>query len=362
MADETLSGFRAGAQIVSEGFEQYDKNKSYRDRLAQQSQAIAAQKEQLAYERSKDAGLSPSELDDFKKNNILPSRMGAKAQVLGMEGQEKIASSVAKVQNDFNTKNPKVNDIDRKNYEIAYGRKMPDGMDTWSAAQQKEVSELAKQKQKPAGPTGNGSLKDQQFWEKAWVDTGKDMDLQKASSRTPLGMAVTNNMKQSRGVALLDSKNTYTPQDESLITSDLTAIMKGGSPDEELLRSQQYGSYYKDGVNLLQRITGNPQMLNDPKVKAHLRDVMQGIKKIDNDAIENHIASVELTRADVIKRRPQDWQKLKDRQLDFIRNGGQGASATRYSDPTKATDIKKRYKSGAITAEEASKELDALGK
>lgn len=161
--------------------------------------------------------------------------------------------------------------------------------------------------------------KSAQFDERQWVKLGQEANLQEASSRKPLGVAVLNNMKAGRGMKLImDPTRQYTPQDESLITTDLTSIMKGGSPDEELLRQQQYGSYYKSGIQLLQKITGNPQSLNDPDIKAHLRDVIQGIREIDNEAIKNHFDALESQYMDAIKRRPDAWDKLKAKQLKFI--------------------------------------------
>ena len=134
-------------------------------------------------------------------------------------------------------------------------------------------------------------------------------------------------MKAGRGIKLLNSDKMYTPQDESLVTTDLTAIMKGGSPDEELLRQQQYGSLYKRGTELLQKITGNPKNLNDMEVRAHLRDVINGVKEIDNDVIKNHIDSLESTYADTIANHPKQWDAYKAKQLKFVGLGPDAAPA-----------------------------------
>lgn len=167
-------------------------------------------------------------------------------------------------------------------------------------------------------PKASLGLRDEQFWQKQWVDTAKDMDLSKASSRTPLGVATTNNMKAGRALKLLDSNKTFTPQDMSLITTDLTAMMKGGSPDEELLRQQQYGNLQTSGVQLLQKILSKPENLNTPEVKQHLREIIKGIVEVDNGVIRGHIDNIESGRADVIAKRPKDWEKLKAKALSKI--------------------------------------------
>lgn len=158
-------------------------------------------------------------------------------------------------------------------------------------------------------------LRDNQFWQKQWVDTGKDMDISKASSRTPLGVAATNNVKSQRALKLLNSDKTFTPQDLNLVTTDVSSIMKGGSPDEQLLRQQQYGTYYGNGIQLLQQITANPRNLNVPGIRQHLKDVIEGVIGVDNGVINDHINSIESTRADVISRRPKDWENLKNKVL-----------------------------------------------
>lgn len=197
----------------------------------------------------------------------------------------------------------------------------------------KELEDLkAKHAQELAGIKGTISkdakaqtlnVRDQQFWEKQWVDTGKDMDLGKASSRSPLGVAVSNNMKAGRALKLLDAKlkdqkYKFTPQDLSLITTDLTAMMKGGSPDEELLRQQQYGNISSQATGLIQRLSSSPQDLNVPEVKQHLRDIIKSIVEVDNQVINDHVSSVESTRADVIGKRPKDWEKIKAKALSHV--------------------------------------------
>lgn len=181
-------------------------------------------------------------------------------------------------------------------------------------------------------------LRDEQFWAKQWVDAAKDMDVTKASSRTPLGVATINNQKSARATQLLNSKKAFTPQDLNLITTDLAAMMKGGSPDEELLRQQQYGNYYTQGVSLLQRLTSKPQDANLPEVKEHLKDVINGIVQVDNQVIKDHVDNVESGRADVIAKRPKDWEKLKSNVLKNIveDKNGKKDPAARFSELEKS--------------------------
>ncbi len=177
------------------------------------------------------------------------------------------------------------------------------------AQHKQELLEWQKANPKPASQSLG--LRDEQFWERQKVSAGKDLNVSRASSRSPLGVAVTNNQKARRALKLLEGKGTFTPQDQSLITTDLTAMMKGGSPDEELLRQQQYPSYYASGINLLQKITAKPQNLNDPEIKAHLKEVITGIVNVDDNVIKDHIDSTENQYADLIAKDPKWWEKTK---------------------------------------------------
>lgn len=176
--------------------------------------------------------------------------------------------------------------------------------------------------QKP--PSASVGLRDEQFYKKQWVDTAKEMDLSKASSRTPLGQAVTNNMKSMRGMKLLDTKGKFTPEDKSLVVTDLAAMMKQGAPDIELIRSQNYGSLYENFKELQQKITANPQNLDIPEIRQHLKEVINGIIEVDNNIIKGHVDNIESGRSDVIAKRPEDWKKLKEKTLSSIHTGGSG--------------------------------------
>lgn len=173
---------------------------------------------------------------------------------------------------------------------------------------------------KGAAAKSSVGLRDEQYWRKAWVNAGKDMDLNSSSSRTPLGVAVRNNMSGGRAMKLLEGNRDtpFTPQDQSLITTDIAAIMKGASPDEELLRQQQYPSLYKSGVELLQKITGKPQELNNPEVKKHLAEVVRGIVDVDNKVIQDHVDSMESKHQDVREKRPKDWEVMKAKALKNV--------------------------------------------
>jgi hypothetical protein len=252
MADETssyLEAMRMGLGIGNNVVDHVDQGMRYRDRLKQQAQENATKNEQLSYERNKDAGLSVEELDEFKKTGNTPSRMGAKAQISGMQGQEKIDAAVEKAREEATKSFVKVNDVDRGNYKIAYGREMPKGVDSWHINQQKEVADIVKEKLKPVVPKGAGGtgLTDKQVSQnvdslvngsstlsmlggmgsqRARINAEYEDRRKKNPSLLPL-FALENGLKaEQKRVATLNGTQ---------VTNDLTAINQfGGAIDKAL--------------------------------------------------------------------------------------------------------------------------------
>lgn len=190
-----------------------------------------------------------------------------------------------------------INAMHKEQYKKVFGHDIPFAEIT--PQQEKQLSDAYNKK---IGGGATLGLRDSQFWEKQWVDAGKDLDLTKAISRSPLGLAVRNNMSASRATKLLNTDKKFTPQDLKLVTTDLAAIMKQGTPDEELLRQQQYPTIYGNIKELWQKITANPQDLNVPEIRRHLRDVINGVIDVDNQTIKDHIDNVKSTRQETFSK------------------------------------------------------------
>lgn len=162
------------------------------------------------------------------------------------------------------------------------------------------------------------SLKDEQLLKKQWVSAGKDMDINTASSRSPLGVAVTNNQKASRAMKLLNTKGTFTPEDKRLITTDLAAMMKGGVPDKDSEAGQKYGSLLEDFVGVAAKVTASPKNLDVPEIRNHLREVMRGIVDVDNTTIKDHIDQMDSKYMDAAAWRPKEWEKMRGKALKHV--------------------------------------------
>ena len=183
MADEFLQGASLGARIVGEGFDEYWKQKAAQQAFSER--ALAAKREEP---------LSSDALEEFRKSGYTPDV--TRTQQMNWLGQQyksdkdtvPNSDTVKKVYRDAGEPVPTaervptsefklvgtlaatkkrqenivdVNDVDRQNYKLAYGKEMPGDMTSWHAAQQKEVADMAKAKSKPVG-AGGGGLSDKQ--------------------------------------------------------------------------------------------------------------------------------------------------------------------------------------------------------
>ena len=147
MADEYLQGASLGARIVGEGFDEYWKQKAFQERMAERSLALEHEKP-----------LSADALQEFRESGYTPGATRTE-QMTWVSQQAKadkdlvpVSDSVRKIYSDAGVPAPEsdkvpgsefklvgilaatkkrqenivdVNDVDRQNYKLAYGKEMP---------------------------------------------------------------------------------------------------------------------------------------------------------------------------------------------------------------------------------------------
>lgn len=179
-----------------------------------------------------------------------------------------------------------------------------------------ESKTLGENKEKRAA-----ALKDQKTKagdEKFWASNLKEFSTTNTKRGSLLGQAVLGNSKADRALTEISlHPNAMTPQLKSMITQDLTAIMQGGSPHEQELRAQGYGTLADRFNNLVMQVSGNPQATQQPAIIKELKDVLLQIKSVDNKIVRQNTALFEATNSEEIGRNPAKWAKLKQ----IIENG-----------------------------------------
>lgn len=140
-----------------------------------------------------------------------------------------------------------------------------------------------------------------------WPLAIKSVDPSEATGQ--LRVIGNNNLKANRAYMILQ-KPKITPQEQQMISTDMSAIMKGAAPDEELMRTQSYQNFQTHYASFLSNITSDPQYLDNPQVKKALMSTLKELVDADNEFLRGRINSAELEYAPLIKRDPAKWRKV----------------------------------------------------
>jgi len=132
--------------------------------------------------------------------------------------------------------------------------------------------------------SANIGMKEEQFQTRRWDKLKTYMDAAKASSRSLIGTAVQNNMRSRRALIATDDVNAI-PQQLDAAFADYASVMKGGVPDQESMRHIRVDTLASKWANLKQLITSKPQSINTPEVQGKLKQMLQEVVKVDDQAI-----------------------------------------------------------------------------
>lgn len=120
----------------------------------------------------------------------------------------------------------------------------------------------------------------------AWQEFGDHLNSLKQEGG-PLGMAAKSNLRAYRALDVLGPKAT--PQDVQYVYRDLDGIFQGGVPPITGAEKSQYNTLQQRWANLKTVLSNEPQQLNSPNVINHLRDIVTGLRSIDNKALNDNI-------------------------------------------------------------------------
>lgn len=147
--------------------------------------------------------------------------------------------------------------------------------------------------------------------ENLWKDLGDRANFLKQSGG-PLGMAAKANLRGYRALDLL-ANDKITPQMMNLVNDDLKGIMVGGVTPVTGIDESKFKTLQAKWANL-QTWFGNPTPQNTPAVAAELKNVISGLRQIDNAAVINNLNILEHQFAGTIKRHEGNklrWQNIR---------------------------------------------------
>jgi hypothetical protein len=167
-----------------------------------------------------------------------------------------------------------------------------------------------------------GQQKDQ-WTEMQWSKLVDKVNALTAGSRKVVGIAGTANMRADRALEILN--NPLTPQELKLINIDIAGIMKGGVPDMEEVRSTEFKNLQTRFARLVQEFGGANQA-DIPKVVQKYKEILQGLKKIDQRVIEKNLGISAIGAKKIIAEDPQRWKDLQEQvisstdMMNFMKN------------------------------------------
>lgn len=174
--------------------------------------------------------------------------------------------------------------------------------------------------------------KSSQFDQKQWSAFVKTNTPTLASSRSTLGMAANGNLRADRALVSIQNNPVMTNQDLGNVVGDLAGIYQGGAPTDMGMKHQQYDSIQNRIASLKQFITGKPQDAVPPAIKQKLVDLINNLKNVNNQAIDQHFAVQEKAQKKLIAKFPDEWQALRDQVKENYSGNSSSSSSTGNSD------------------------------
>ncbi len=212
---------------------------------------------------------------------------------------------------------------------------------------------------KPQGLPGfRGGGKGTAAEEAQWTSLFRLTNPTDAMRGSPLGTAAIANQRANRALEILDDKK-MTPQRKSLAITDLAGIIQGGTPHEREIGEQNYGALQDRWAKLKTQLTAKPEMINQPEITAEIRDLVRGVKSVDNMLIKENLDQAETFFADRIKVHGADkWKKYRGQIEKSLEYGMKDEAPKAKGDP--AARFKELLKAGK-SEDEAYKTLAAEG-
>lgn len=157
--------------------------------------------------------------------------------------------------------------------------------------------------------------------QKQWVNITRLTDPAVATRGSLLGIFGQNNARANRALSVLNDPNK-TPQDKAFAITDLAGIMQGGSPHEIALKQQNYGTLGDQLSKWSTYLTGNPMAINQPGIIDHLKKLIDGVKQVDNQGIEDNLKTIELNPgvSQMIQKNPQKWLDYRNKILNNVKD------------------------------------------
>jgi hypothetical protein len=118
------------------------------------------------------------------------------------------------------------------------------------------------------------------------------------------------NAKADRALAIIHPPGgRVTAQRLTGALADIASIMKQGTPTDQDMKHQEYGTFMESFSRVLTKISGSPSGLVPDSIVQEVKSIIMEIKEVDNKIIRGEIAQAKITYREDFK---QDSQFFKD--------------------------------------------------
>jgi hypothetical protein len=143
-----------------------------------------------------------------------------------------------------------------------------------------------------------------------WQKFNKAVDPLTSSSRQAIGQSGINNIRAERVIETMQNPNIVKdPVVYKQAMLDLAGIFKGGVPDVGQEKQQSYDNIKTGLGSLIQKITANPQEIDQPEVKTQILNMVSSLKDVDNEVINKNLGVNKVVFDYLQKYEPQKFEQ-----------------------------------------------------
>lgn len=152
-----------------------------------------------------------------------------------------------------------------------------------------------------------------------WANQIKSLDADRTSAQRPLGMASRAMLQTQRAYDVINNKEfPVTSQDLSLITADISSVIKGGNPTDLGMTHADYTSAYRTVQDALQFATSNPQKAMPDSLRDKLNDTVSKLRDGSKRVIVNSLKKFEAGNGRLVTDNKEDWSNYKNQVLSEL--------------------------------------------
>jgi hypothetical protein len=186
-----------------------------------------------------------------------------------------------------------------------------------------------------------------QWTEDQWQKLERRTNALNTSGRSALGQSGVANVRAARAMDVLVNKDiVQDPYAYDLVNTDVQGIMKGAAPTQEQLK-EKYTNLQTALASQWQKITAQPQSINQPEVKKQLLTIINSLREIDNDVIDRNLGVAKVAFKHIIQDDPdraeEFFNAISQTKDVFPENVPGAKQAGTYTSGANAEAAKKKY-------------------